>query len=343
MKHFKQAVYLTAVSVLCLSACAEPVPESMQDYEEKVLAAHVKLVHQDTLQKTESGLYYTVLEKGTGPACYDTALVYVRETTYDLFYSITGSTDKNIAHQLGAYSPANSYYSIPLQLGQGAIPRGLEEMLLQMRVGDKRRIWLPHWLSNYYEGGTESSTETVVYDITLERIVEDIDQYEIDTLEAFRDHYYPGLDSLERGFYFKKLTETEGDTLAFNESVTVYYVAKFLDQHVLDTNVADTATKYFISASDTYSFELSDTEVSSSDDDEATTSSSSSNTIKGFNKCLRNMHYGETAICFFHSEYGYSTTGSSASTTSSFYINGGYSVQPNTPLFYWIYIPPKEE
>ncbi|HBG52591.1 MAG TPA: hypothetical protein DDW70_00020, partial [Rikenellaceae bacterium] len=61
----KKLIYLTAAVLatipVLLSSCAREQTESTRQAHEKMLAAHVKVIHHDTLQKTESGLYFTVV------------------------------------------------------------------------------------------------------------------------------------------------------------------------------------------------------------------------------------------------------------------------------------------
>ncbi len=334
---FPIGLLFSAGVLLTFGACATEDEESSQAVYEKELEAHVHVVHKDTLQKTASGLYYAPLRLGSGQANNDSAFVMVRETTYDLNYNITASTEEAVARQLGTYSEANHYAPLLLTMGNHSNMLGIEEMLLQMREGDKRRVWLPYWLSNYYEGGKASKTATTVYDLEIEKVITDMDRYQTDLLEAFRDTHYPGLDSLSKGFYMMKLVEGTGDTVAYEEKVThIYYVGKYLDGHVFDTNHADTALCYSISAS-----EISDGFTMPTKDyvtGLSTASEDAGSAVAGFSKCLMNMRYGDVAICFFNADLGYGSSGESGGSVASSFLNGGYSIPPYTPLFFWVYL-----
>ena len=343
MKKFQKLITAALIEGVCagMMSCAENTTESLKDIHEKILAAHVKTIHHDTLEKTESGLYYTILKAGKGASTTDSSCVFINETVYDLNYNITASTNENIIRRLGTFSYEDAYIPLLWYMGNTAIMMGLEEMLLQMREGEVRRIWLPYWLSAYYENGTSQNSSTQVYDIELFKVVNDIDKYQIDTLESFRDRFYPGLDSLERGFYKMTIVPGTGDSLKSGTTVGAYYVGKLLDGHVFDTNVADTAVKYrFYDATNEYSiYDVKLPEKNEDSSDETTTEEGSS--IKGFSKCMLNMKYGEVAICFFHSDYGYGYDGKSSSSVSSHYPGGGIS--SNMPLFFWIYVPLDED
>lgn len=328
---------LVALPVV-FSTCARMPDENVEEAHRKMLEAHVKVIHLDTLQKTESGLYYAVLKKGTGGMNTDSAIVFVRETIRDLQYDIKASTEKDVAKQLGTFQYAYAYIPLLWRMGTQTILRGLEEMLLVMREGEIRRIWLPYWMSSYSEGGTAEHTSAMVYDLELVKVIHNMDTYQTDTLESFRDKYYPGVDSLEKGFYKVTIVPGTGDTLKRGASIGTYYVGKFLNGHVFDTNVADTALKYRIH-NDQKHYELFQVVVPTEEDDDKKDKEEEGSAIKGFIKCVTDMKYGEQAICFFHSDYGYKEEGKPESIGGT-YLGGG--IPGYTPLFFWISIPPKE-
>ncbi|MFA5444599.1 MAG: FKBP-type peptidyl-prolyl cis-trans isomerase [Bacteroidales bacterium] len=337
--RFLLVTVMTGMAVF-LSSCATQTEESSREMQENMLAAHVKVVHKDTLLKTESGLYYTVLCQGTGAATTDSSMVFVKETIRDLNYNLKGSTEEVVARQLGMFSYNDAYIPLLWYMGKYSIMMGLEEMLQQMREGETRRIWLPYWLSSYAEGGTSENSATMVYDLELVKVVDDIVRYEIDTLESFRNRHYPGLDSLGWGFYKKTIVPGTGDSLEHASTVSAYYVGKFLNGHVFDTNVADSAMKYNIySSSGTYS-EWKVTLPDKEEESDNTETSQEGSAVEGFSKCMLNMRYGEIAVCFFHSDYGYKYEGNTASSSGS-YLGGG--IPAYMPLFFWIYVPLEEE
>ncbi|HOG24754.1 MAG TPA: FKBP-type peptidyl-prolyl cis-trans isomerase [Bacteroidales bacterium] len=336
----KKLIYLTAALLVTMpvlvSSCARELTESTRQAHEKMLAAHVRVIHHDTLQKTESGLYYTVVHKGSGARTTDSSLVFVRETILDLNYNIRASTEESVARQLGAFSRSNAYIPLLWHMGNYSIMMGLEEMLMDMREGEMRRIWLPYWLSAYQEGGSSENTTAMVYDLELVKVVSDIDKYQIDTLESFRNRHYPGVDSLERGFYKVTLVPGTGDSVKSATTAKAWYIGKFLNGHVFDTNVADTAQKYRIyNTSKEYSILHVSMPVEDQEDDTSQEEEEGS-VVKGFSKCMQDMKYGEIAVCFFHSDYGYKTEGKQSSSSGT-YLGGG--IPSYMPLSFWIYVP----
>ena len=45
------------------------------------------------------------------------------------------------------------------------------------------------------------NASAMVYDLELVKVIHDMDSYQTDLLEVFRNMHYPGVDSLEKGFY----------------------------------------------------------------------------------------------------------------------------------------------
>jgi len=175
----------------------------------------------------------------------------------------------------------------------------------------------------------------MVYDLELVKVVSDIDKYQIDTLESFRNRHYPGVDSLERGFYKVTLVPGTGDSVKVATTAKAWYIGKFLNGHVFDTNVADTAQKYRIYDSDN-EYSVLQVSMPSEEEEEEDTSEEEGSVVKGFSKCMQEMRYGEVAVCFFHSDYGYKLEGKQSSASGT-YLGGG--IPSYMPLFFWIYVP----
>jgi len=286
-------------------------------------------MYLDTLHKTESGLYYMVQAKGAGAPVEEENGVYVRYSTLDLLenYMWNSSSDsyapatsyEQIAKQLGSYSPATYYGPVLWFSGVFNQMEGIDEVLLTMREGDKRRIWLPSWLSSYGYGSQQNYTTTTIHDVEIVRVVPDIKQFEIDSLESYRDKYYPGVDSLSYGFYKKTLTEGVGDTLKVGDKLSIWYVGRLLDDFIFDLNIADTAKKYNIYNSEK-SYAAYEGELKA---DEVFETTEGNSVVEGFSKAFFTMKHGEEAVVFFNSDLGYKADGS------------GGSIQSYTPLVFY--------
>lgn len=314
-KLFKSSLWILAFTFVLIS-CAKEETESNNDLEKRYIESHVKVIYKDTLTKTESGLYIINLKEGNGNAITDTSGVYVRYSVMDFKNNYTKSTYESVAKIMGSY--ADSVYFGPqlFQMGDYSLMRGVEEALKMVKEGGRIRFIIPTWLSDYnYTGSSYGLATPAVYDIEVVRVVPSISKFEIDTLEAYSEKYYEGIDSLSYGFYHKSLEAGIGDTLGVDEYISFWYVARLLDGFVVDTNIEDTARKYRIYSSSRSYSALGHTVV---DPD----TSSESDLIRGIDKALLNMKHGGVSIAFFSSDWGY------GSKTKSF---GRYQ-----PMFYWI-------
>ena len=307
---------LFAMFLLALLGCAREVEESARSIEEKILNARVQVYYLDTLHKTESGMYYMIQAKGTGEPVKKENYVYVRYSDLDLFENYSWTTENSVAKlltneervakQMGNFS-YSTYYGPNLWItGIYALTEGIEEVMLTMREGDKRRIWLPSWLSSYgYEGSSQQYSGTTIHDIEILKVVTDIEQFQIDSLESYRDKRYPGVDSLSYGFYIKTLKEGTGDTLKTGDRVNIRYIGRLLDDFIFALNIADTAKRYNIYDSST-SYDVMEGECKEDGVFETIDSDGSSgSTVAGFSKAIFSMKHGEEAVVFFYSELGY--------------------------------------
>ncbi|MCL1973284.1 MAG: FKBP-type peptidyl-prolyl cis-trans isomerase, partial [Bacteroidetes bacterium] len=289
--------------------------------------------------------------KGNGAQVEKENYVYVRYAELDfnenylamssnlINASTICSTEEHLAKQMGLYSPAIYYGPVLSFRGQtwmagiNTLYEGLDEVLLTMKEGDKRRIWLPSWLSSYgYIGSSPAKSATQVYDVEVVKVVSDIEQFQIDSLESYRDKYYPGIDSLSYGFYKKTLKEGTGDTLKNGNKVNIWYVGRLLDGYIFDTNMADTAKKYDLygriySNGTLRPYEVMTGECKEEGVFEATDSDGSSGSVvSGFSKAIFNMKHGEEAVVFFYSGLGYQDK----------HDSDDNQIQPFSPLVFYL-------
>ena len=319
---------LTLLIVIPFS-CAREVNESARSIEERIIKARVQVKYLDTLHKTESGLYYMIQAKGNGKKVDKENYVYIRYSDLDFNENYTGTSEEKVAKQLGNYSESTYYGPVLKVVGIDDMNKGIEEMVLAMKEGDRRRILLPSWLSSYvFSGSLQYSTPTI-HDVELVRVVEDIEKFQIDSLESYRNRYYPGLDSLSFGFYKKTLKEGTGDTLKIGNKVNVWYIGRFLDHFIFDLNIADTAKKYHIYDSGK-SYEVM---VGECKEDKVFemhgNDGSSGSVVKGFSKAIFSMKHGEEAVVFFYAELGYGASGNVDN-------NGVVQIQPFMPLVFYL-------
>lgn len=344
-------IVLAALSGIFLLSCVKEEDESSASIQKRILEAWLEVNYPNKdYEVTQSGLVILSHEKGEGesPENYQAAYIHYNVKWLDGNYKST--TDKDIAQMLGTYSEAKYYGPELAEIGYGKITEGLHEALCMMNNGSKMTIIIPPYLSandytnNYGYGYTSSKTETqttnLIYEVEMEHVISNLTRFQTDSLEAFKNICYPGLDSTANGFYFKKLSGTSTDTISSGDKAAVWYVGRLLDGYVFDTNIEDTAKKYGLyDASSTYealtvSYKSTYKEMSSSSDDNSNSSSTDGDGyVPGFAKALKSMTYGDHAITFFSSDWGYGST----STMSS-----GSGVPAYSMLYFDIYVEKSE-
>lgn len=125
--------FLKISLIYCLSlmaySCAVEKEESAEEIEKRVIGSYITVVHKDSLNPSESGLYTIVKAKGTGQEVVDSSYVYVTYSTRDLKGNYLSTTDEEVAKRVGTYSVANYYGPYLVQTSVYTLIRGVEEGL----------------------------------------------------------------------------------------------------------------------------------------------------------------------------------------------------------------------
>ncbi|MCK9304127.1 MAG: hypothetical protein PHP30_07190 [Bacteroidales bacterium] len=302
-------LYLTglhlAVIALATLSCAREVVENADDVEKRILQAHITANYSNSVQTTASGLYIISKTSGTGVAVNDSSNLFVRYSTFNLNNDYLSTSDSSVAKILGTYKDTTYFGPVLFTLGNYSLTKGVEEALTGLKAGARVKFIEPSWLSVYnFEGSNRTSSSPVIYDIEVLRVVNDLEKFQYDSLEAFSNKYFGGLDSLSKGYYFKSIEEGVGDTLEKGEEISYRYVVRLLDGFVVDTNIEDTARKYKIYSPYNNYTARSFTVVDSL---EVMTSQTLSD-IPGVAKSFLLMKHGGKAHTFFSSAWGYGAT-----------------------------------
>ena len=356
----KRTIYIATAAILAigaLSGCQKSVVSASRSnqiaFDAKV---HVmKQLYPDYLWKESSlGAWILEWDQGTGKALSDTATypyVYASYTTTSLDGEVESTSVEKVAKQIGTYS--NSYYYGPYvwyRLSQN-LYAGLEESMLNLNEGGSMTVLIPSWLATNSRYDTvdeyldNDAGTSVIYNIKVESLIEDVTQWEVDSLIRYVKSKYPEIDPADTveeststrnryGFYYKQLVPPTRDTTYLeNSSVYVNYVGRLLNGKVFDTNIADTAKAYGLYSSETT---YSAMQVKWSDEasglkmlDES--SSEESDLITGMTNALWYMKEHEKGVCMFYSGYGYGYEGTD------------YVIPPYCPLIFELELVDKPE
>lgn len=307
---------ITLLLLFLLAGCAREKDESTRSIQERILQAYLQLNYPDA-EQTKSGLVIVSSEPGNGKKPIEYGYAYMKYSTKDLNGNYTFTNCKDVAEQIGTYT-ADGYYGPRLMsLGYGSTLQGVNEAMMMMNKGAKMTVIVPPWLSNYdgnydYAGTTvesQTSAVSVIYELEMGDVVDKPLDFQLDSLESYRDKYFPGLDSTAKGYYFKKLEGTVEDTVVAENVVKVYYIGRLLDGYIFDTNIADTAKKYGIYNSakkyNPLEVTIKPTFSQMTSTGSADGTSSGDTYVEGFARAIKSMTYGDKAVTFFWSDMGY--------------------------------------
>lgn len=356
-------IIMAAFAGLLVFSCAKEENESNASVQKRILKAWLEVNYPNkNYTVTKSGLVILDKQDGDGLSPENEQAAYLKYSVKDLGGNYQSTMFKSVAETLGTYSQANYYGPQLSTLGYGDITEGMNEALQMMSKGAKMTIIIPPALSKYdnpenYDNGygygystekTESASTNLIYEIEMFDVVSNLQRYQLDSLQSFRDIYYPGLDSTANMFYFKKLEGTATDTIEDGKTANVWYVGRLLDGYVFDTNIEDTAKKYglytsggsYEALSVTYEEKYEDMASGVGTINVAGSSSSSSSDdeggsyVPGFAKALKCMKFGDHAITFFGSGWGYGSTGT---------ISNGAGIPSYSMLFFELYVEEPED
>lgn len=369
----------TVVSLFAIS-CAKEEEDPIEDKRERSFEAWIAK-NAPNAEKIEGGVYIEKLYESTqsgaltpsGDGEKDIEWVMINYTGREMTTgNVFVTRDPEIAKHQGTYTdythytseyvpytPYNTlYYSSNVDLIMGNFLA-----LGQMKEGDKYRVYIPSSLaygsSGYsYDGsGFEGQNALggnlpVIMDLELVKVVKDPSKYEASLVQnyAVTQMKLNLSDTVRTNLYCKHISygKETCDTIKDGETVSIYYVGRFMDGFVFDTNIEDTAKKHNLAQYyDETNYETLSVEIGASEEESSDGSSSDDNTVVvGLDAALASMLYGESAQIIFTSSYGYGESGlfptySSSSSGSSTTSVAASIIPPYTPLIFDVIVAPK--
>ena len=324
MMKFLNKIVCLAVVAVSLFSCAEEKEESERSIHERILGAYVKEEYPNA-QVLPSGLVVIETQEGTGKTLNNREAGYFEYTTRSLSNEVVETTDEQLAREIGTFAHTNYYGPKMFETGYKSTYKGLEEIMVGMKIGGKAKFILPPWLSVTGNNGNRwEESNSLIYEIELKEVISVIDTWEADTMRRYAATHYPGLDTLSSHFYLKKLNNIQHKDTLESATLNVRYIGRLLDGWVFDTNIADTAKKYGI-----YNSENDYNALEFKWNDDLETMEKDNSMVRGFCMALKEMNYGDIAFTMFGSKYGYDYRGKSP-------------IGPYQPLIFWLEVEPKQ-
>lgn len=314
MKHiFRYLPIIVAVAAIT-AGCAKTTTTSEKEDNRAYFLAWMEKNYPG-LSPDSYGIYVLSNQEGKGALYNDEEYVYAEVTTYDIEGNIASTDDIKLAQQLGTYDETY-YYGPKMVAGGEDASAGFLYSLRGMKVGGRKKVIVPFWFITYnrydsqeqYFKKYKSSPSSIMYDIKLIDKTDDIDKWEIDSLETHLVHVYgTPQDSVSYGLYYKQLVEpADLEELPSDTTVYINYTGRLLNGHVFDTNIKKVAVDNNIYSS---SKDYEPQAVKLGSNTEGVTMDGSS-IITGFANMILKMHKYEKGIGYFISKWGYSYSGS---------------------------------
>ena len=309
---------LALSAVLILGGCAVQ-EETPANQDEKTYIDAWLLTHYPDAVRSGISTYILSDTPGDGSGLIIPGYAMVTYTVTDLEGNITSTSDSLKAKQTGEFDKSYYYGPRVWNVSEGTLNKGLEDMISDMVTGGTRTALIPGWTQTYNRYETEeeymknvTGNSHQIYTVKLNRVVDDIMKWQIDTIERYFRKNFPGENptAVDEGFYYRSSPDTPGtgspEDLHKDTTIYINYTGKLLNGQVFDTTIENVAKDNNIySASKTYG----PVEVQMAEDSTSIQLDGSS-IISGFGKTLWEMKPMEKGTGLFYSDYGYSTSGS---------------------------------
>ena len=340
----KNIVIAILTAVLIAAGCAKVVTQGPNDANKRFMEAWMHIYNKDNntdIKPTGLGIYVLEETPGTGEKTVnDNGYAIVEYKITDLYGNISAYTSAETARKLGTYD-TTSYYGPRVWLTMDAtIPAGVQDAIVGMKVGGKKKAIIPSWLMSYASYATEaeylnqsSDYSNAIYEFTVRDFTDSIDVWQIDSIKRYIINNYGSITAFTSdttGFYYRQFEAPVSDE-AFSSDTTIYinYIGKLLNGNVFDTNIEKVAKDNGL-FNENRTYEPVSIRWGESYSD-ITMGSSNSDVIGGFARTLWQMKAMEKGIGIFYSPLGYGYSGSEP------------SIPPYSPLIFEIEIVAEPE
>lgn len=143
------------------------------DAEADTINAYLK-ANGINAEQTEEGLYYEIIEEGTGATPENGQQVRVNYTGYVLDGTVFDSSIEEDAKEAGLYNPNRPYEPYPFTLGVGEVIQGWDIGIALLKEGGKAKLIVPSPLAygTRVRSNIIQANSILVFDVELVEIIE---------------------------------------------------------------------------------------------------------------------------------------------------------------------------
>lgn len=253
---------LLAASVLAAS-CAEDQTENVGELNKAVFDAWIQTHKEASWQETALGSWIISMEEGdvenqSITSIDDNPYLRIEYTVTDINGNVTETTFESVAKRLGKYEKRNYYGPRFTYREKNNTYAGIEELFSKIGVGGHFKAVIPGWLlttkrqnsKEAYIKAMASSTAAAIYEVSVVESVKDVEKWELDRLKEKIGADWDRADSLTTGVYYVQERASDKPDTTFENSASVYinYICRRIDGQGIDTNLADSAKVFGITA-----------------------------------------------------------------------------------------------
>jgi FKBP-type peptidyl-prolyl cis-trans isomerase len=308
------------IAMVSLYSCEREVDERESD--EMLRFQAYMSIHYPQLEPTSSGLYYIINEPGAGDLPVEGNYILYHYEGKNLDGDIFETTNSTNAQLHDIFSKSTRYVPrfTKFKSATSFMISGLVEGISMLKQGGNGTFIMPSRLAYGNQSYKNLPTfSSVIYNITLQRIVTDPDAYEQEIIDEYLLANYPSLivDSIYRdSIYMLDSIQGVGDIYLDDQTVdSVNYIGRFTDGWVFDTNIDSVARLHNLYNSEKV-YEPISIKIGSSE------------YIEGFSTVLKKLRRESYAKVIIPSAQAYGAVGSQ-------------SIFPYTPLVFEIWVVTK--
>lgn len=299
---------VSAAALVLQASCARTVSDPRNYSTDRRLDAWI-MENYAGIEKDTSGAYILELEQGSGREIGDSSYIFTKYVRKNLDQAVYSTNLLELLHKMGRVEKTTYTGPRIWRVGKGMLPTGLESVIRRVREGGRIKVVLPVEKSAVasvtYNAFNSTETDNMIYEIEVERVLDDIKAYEDSLLRDYSKKYYGGQDSVFDAFYWiREGFRADADTIADEQVLGIRYIGRRLDGQVFDTNIKDSAAMYRLTDTST------DTLAFTYYRDSARMCSTNSRYIPAFSLAINRMRHFDTITVFFSSYYGYGASGS---------------------------------
>ena len=279
-----------------VAGCANEAPPVASGAAEESFKAWMAK-YDPAAEAKESGIYLRFVERGAVPITpqADKSWIRANYTLYSLNGVVGETRSDTVAKVIDSWSPITHFiddllpYYSKVYADYPKICEGLRSAFQYLRPGDSVRIYIPAHLgylsgsspkgmnvNSAYGGETLGYLDRPCYfDMRVSEVINDMSAWEQRAVESYVHSWgIPGSDSVVRGVYMRVLEDDpKGAQITKDSTIRYYYAARFLDHHLIRSNVLKVIekAKYFYYASPADDWDLGEVTYAPADFDGTST------------------------------------------------------------------------